>query len=518
MPNIIGGICCSVASSLNSCKYQNERDKELAELKEVAMLRATLPIHDISWGEAEDLFARHNIELMLKSNNQADFYLHYTDTQWWQKLVPYLTYSGEYYAEALDVDCITGDTPIWIRTSEGVSLIEVRELIPYGGYAEASNIQIFTRKGFVPLHSVRRKKSKKPIIRLLDSSDIGLTVDHKIIANPSLLDGKYVAAEYIAKEQLIKVIPSCLTEGIRACDTPFTYELAWAHGLFCAEGSAHIRKHGGNSGAMWNIRCGNEGYLERAMSALSLEYPEMKFYINNYPSEQLGAVTNYGPRKLPIHHLLCTPRERHNDGAKGLFVRKFRMDFYNSFGVKRVPIDILNGTMVTAMGFYDGIYAGDGGPVGVTSSSKLETMGLSVIVIKMGQNPRVTNDKGCSLVHGSSYYKTHERLKLRKTRHPGVEDVYDVSTENGEFIAGDVAIKNCDDYSKWANADSSKRFRLNGCVQLWGNSPYGFHAFSGVITGPDTIRIFEPNASFPCAGELLMIPNVYGWEPTKWKP
>ncbi len=76
--------------------------------------------------------------------------------------------------------------------------------------------------------------------------------------------------------------------------------------------------------------------------------------------------------------------------------------------------------------------------------------------------------------------------------------------------------KDCDDYSKKASADSSFNFGLN-TIQAWGHTPNEYHAFNLVKT-LDGYMIFEPNAGFECAGELMELNNKYGWSPDKWKP
>ena len=60
----------------------------------------------------------------------------------------------------------------------------------------------------------------------------------------------------------------------------------------------------------------------------------------------------------------------------------------------------------------------------------------------------------------------------------------------------------CDDYARWAAADSSKLFKLNGCLECWGHMPLGFHGFNMVITGEDSFALHEPNAGFGL-GELF---------------
>jgi len=89
-------------------------------------------------------------------------------------------------------------------------------------------------------------------------------------------------------------------------------------------------------------------------------------------------------------------------------------------------------------------------------------------------------------------------------------------TYSAELYA-EVERRDCDDYSKKASADAAWLFGL-GCIQVWGDTPYGRHAFNLVITSPTTVKIFEPNAGFECAGELMDLENEYGWKADSWKP
>ena len=77
--------------------------------------------------------------------------------------------------------------------------------------------------------------------------------------------------------------------------------------------------------------------------------------------------------------------------------------------------------------------------------------------------------------------------------------------------------KDCDDYSKKASADSSFYFGLN-CLQAWGDSALGYHAYNLLMVAPDAWKVFEPNGSFDVSGKLLDLDNRQGWIPRKWKP
>jgi hypothetical protein len=87
-------------------------------------------------------------------------------------------------------------------------------------------------------------------------------------------------------------------------------------------------------------------------------------------------------------------------------------------------------------------------------------------------------------------------------------------TYSAEYYA-ESERKDCDDYSKKASADASFYLGLN-VIQAWGTMPDGYHAFNLVKT--DTgYMVFEPNAGWECAGELLELDNKYEWKADKWK-
>lgn len=73
----------------------------------------------------------------------------------------------------------------------------------------------------------------------------------------------------------------------------------------------------------------------------------------------------------------------------------------------------------------------------------------------------------------------------------------------------------CDNYAKKASADAAFLFKLEGCLQCWGNIP-GYHAFNMVYTGKKTYALFEPNAGFVWAGKLFK-PGDNEYQPKSWK-
>ena len=75
----------------------------------------------------------------------------------------------------------------------------------------------------------------------------------------------------------------------------------------------------------------------------------------------------------------------------------------------------------------------------------------------------------------------------------------------------------CDDFARKCVADTAFYFGLNGCVNLWGRTPLGQHAFVGLPISKQELLICEPNKGFNFSGKLFK-PTENGYFPTSWKP
>lgn len=343
--------------------------------------------------------------------------------------------------ETLDArvgDCISGDTPVWVRCYGTPRLIEARELIPVGDYVQFGEMEILTPTGFAPLISVRRKKVRQTV-RLLTTSDIELTPEHKLLVNPNLHDiGRYCEAQSIRQGQILRFYPELGSNG-------GDYELGWALGLFFSDGSCGFRK----SSPQWRMVNTNTEYLERAAATFSRIYPDFIFPIRLFPSYSKGTLVDSSTfTSLRNHDTYCMDlllKHHSTNGYHNTFVRMFREIMYNPCKVKRVPDFVLNGSTEMARGFWDGACAGDGEKgcrnPRITKKGKLPSAGLAAVIHKLGKIPSMIPDN-----NGAIRINPVKSLQDRKQwRHiNNFREVFDITTGTGELIAGDIAIKNCD--------------------------------------------------------------------------
>jgi hypothetical protein len=350
---------------------------------------------------------------------------------------------GDYWAKPSETiknqigDCITGDTPVWIRVRGEISLVEIRELLPKGDFGVFGGIDIFTPSGFVPLNSITRK-GIRPTYRILSTSAVGITPEHKIIVNQNLHgNDRYQSVKEVNFNQIIRLYPEL---PIKLC---CNYETAWAYGLFFSDGSAGLGARG--KGGFWRIVNANRDYLKRAAIALAKIFPEFYFSIDSFDSYKKFFLTNLGPRQHKLYCLNAHLFYNHVNGLKDDLIKRFRADFYNGLGIKKVPSFILTGDTEVSAGFWDGVWAGDGQKDGnrITCKNKIGTLGLSMVLRKIGKVAYVTPDHEASRILGHNQIEEGKNWRIDG----GDQEVFDVSTASGEFVAGDLAIKNCDCFS-----------------------------------------------------------------------
>ena len=413
----------------------------------------------------------------------------------------------EFYYQGIGAgDCITGDTPIWIRTQKDdrrLRLIEVRELLPQGTkYGVFNGLEIFTPNGFSPLLSVKQKDPRRTI-RILARTDIGLTPEHKVLIRPNFHEnGRYCQADLVKKEDLLWYYPPLFSISHQGDKKKLgNYELGWAFGLFFADGYCNLRNTIGK--ADWCLTNTVTDKLERAKTSLELFYPNYGFDIQTFNSEQEGAITNFGKRKNSLKHLelLYKPKEKWSKRIPTFyrvpFIRAWRQMFYNSFGVKQVPNVILHGDNLLVRGFWDGANAGDGSGNNIVSVSKLSSIGLLALLHKTGQNLGIRKHKDKFALIGEGQLSRQEFWRFDDK----VLSVYDICTGNGEFVAGTLGVSNCDDIALFtASLLRSLGYQAN--IVLLDTEGQGFnHAVTQVTLNENTIMLDASTNKYPLGWE-----------------
>ena len=334
-------------------------------------------------------------------------------------------------------------------------------------------------------------------------------------------------------------------EGLFDCEVAI--ETAFGLGLFYADGSCGLREENSYAGAFWRIVGWKEEALERAKQAFEIEWSELTFPLRLYDDYKEGSLTNFGARRKSLYCLEVAPKERHNDGARGEFIKRFQHTLYFKSREKKVPAGVLESSLSSKKAFLEGVIAGDGkrnaspiavhGRMSVNELAELMDdvrwrysiqpdhgdMNFRIGYDRRGEGKgkileylegkdfvsqtRISRDTGVERTSCAKYLKELADEKLIEIEKPWRQRM------NAKLIA---PYTNCDDYARRATSDSAFLFKLNGCLECWGDSQWGYHAYSLVRVAPQQYRLSEPNAGAPWAGELMKFGDN-GYVPKHWR-
>ena len=327
-------------------------------------------------------------------------------------------------------DSVTGDTPIFCLGSDGKVMYHTIEEIGtgnwksyHGGKEECSakdNLLVWTERGFTKINRVIRHKTEKQIYRILTHTGlVDVTEDH------SLLDPKGIKV----KPSEVKVGTELLHSDLKIVnDDSINVEEAYVMGLFYGDGScgSYSSKYGVKN--TWAINNQDMKLLDDAKKKMEKLYPSHKFKI-------LDTMKSSGVYKL----VAC--------GDVKSIVENWREKLYSKRRHKRVPVEILNGSIKTKKEFMRGYYAADGdndknGYYRFDNKGKIGSAGLFYLNKCLGKNVSINDRADKSNVFRMTCTEKKQRKnpdkikRIRQLNGYESEYVYDLETDNHHFNAG----------------------------------------------------------------------------------
>jgi hypothetical protein len=258
-----------------------------------------------------------------------------------------------YFNEANDkkfqfwCDSVTEDTPIIIRRyKKFIDIIPIKELYPkysdmkgkYRKFKERAckyyhvpkEIEILTKEGnWSNIKYVFGHRVKKPVYKVTcGSATAKITGDHSLFR-----ENKEVKVKDLNIGDFIDVIdlPHFNNNNL------INEDLSWLYGFFAAEGHANYVKGRFSS---FSISNKNLEYLNRCREII-----ERYYCLSTSISKP-----QHGVYSLNLH----------GDNQRLDLIKRFRNNFYNSLSEKKVPIEILNGSLKVKEAFLNGLWDGDG--------------------------------------------------------------------------------------------------------------------------------------------------------------
>jgi len=352
--------------------------------------------------------------------------------------------------------------------------------------------------------SIRNAYKLKPVVFSRQALSLFLSDQLGLPASTiSLADEKYHIETWTKWGEIIDfdlIDQQIYLADTRDCKVPD--DLAFAYGLFFADGSCSLNKDGKYAGAGWRIVNSNKDYLERAKLGLDWEYNDsLTFEIKEYPSYRKGNKTNFGERKKTLYCLEAKPKRIgkkggrghsypiNNQGKRGKFIKEWRGYLYDTISsFKIVPKPLHDKYPEPKRAFLEGVIAGDGtqkktrsgrGAITVNRKNKRAVGELVGLMYALDWYIKVSFDEKQFTIH---YNPLKKYGKWRKRPEP---------PEWG-----------CDNFASLYSARASMIYGLNSCALAYGNiydartKKFLFrHAFNIIIShgnGALKLYLYEP--------------------------
>ena len=366
----------------------------------------------------------------------------------------------------IEWDSVTGDTPVFIRNKgkKEIDIIPIEDLSDGSLRNYVDGIETLTRAGWKNLEYVYCHEVDKMIYTVdTRGARIDVTGDHSLFSN-----GKTVLPKDLKKNDVIDIYPQTDFGGN---SKKINKEMAWFLGFFLSDGTITVRnrnkeikkRFGAQNnfckiGTSYELKIGNLNLsmLEHAKTILKNEFGlDSKIYdIGNVPNYR------YNYYKLDVitkrKNISMKERSEYSKKRKRIIRNIINMCYCKDKKTKKVPKQILNASNDTIVAFFDGLTDGDGhivtnekgfGMWSFGGKFKPFIAGVAYLLDRRG----ITYNMSCRKdklnitqirTHKPKEFCTHNVKK----GHPGIvtkvlkerkkQNVYDLSTEDGTFVAG----------------------------------------------------------------------------------
>ncbi len=360
----------------------------------------------------------------------------------------------------VEADSVPGYVPIYVQKNGLLDIIPIQDLHENTNELRlpgTKDYKVLSRDGWTDILYTKCHRTNKNIHRVTVSDGvIDVTEDHSLFDN----FGNELKSSDIERNDEILIKENPLPG---KCDS-ISPELAWAFGLFLAEGSIskqrvykEQKRKTWKSGCKFNISISmqNNEALTKAKNIFEKEL-----------WERLGPVCNRYP-KLKIYD---TMKSSATYRLEGFYNQKYYEFFLNTCysldgKTKKVPIEILNSTSEDVLSsFIDGAMLGDGYIAKLngrkqwcyTSHDWPLAAGFQYIMHRLGHLTRTSGryDKPMvlSIRKRFPYYvRGYKEIKLGRVLSNKVMNnhdkyVYDISTKDGSFTSaiGNIVLHNTD--------------------------------------------------------------------------
>lgn len=340
-------------------------------------------------------------------------------------------------------DSVTGDTPvilrdpktqqIYIKTIDDITT-EWQEYPEFKMFDQTirlekqyglTHYEVWCDKGWNPIKKVIRHKTNKKIYRVLTHTGVvDVTEDHSLIRSNY---EKVKPKDLKVGDDLLHSFPNEFNSNINIISN----DRAYIYGFFYGDGSCGKYECKSGLKYSWALNNSDLEVLNYLKVLLQKEYPDYKPIIYD-------TIESSGVYKLSINE-------------QKDFIEEYRPKFYDSNKYKKIPVEILNGSLDVIQSFFNGYWAADGcrkdkeliGCTRFDNKGKIGSAGLYYLMKRLGYKVSLNTrfDKP-DILRLTVTEKEQRKIcnKIKKIIEcPDVtteQFVYDLETEKGIFGCG----------------------------------------------------------------------------------
>ena len=347
-------------------------------------------------------------------------------------------------AEYIYGDSVANYTPTYVRVNGQIDICTIENLAEKYGennwvkcveegkqekeFCELQNVETWTDKGWTKLHRVIRHElaSHKKMVRVLTHTGlVDVTDDHSLLKP----DGNEISPKElkVGDELLHNSLP--IPENKNITSNEITVEEAQVMGFFFGDGSCGIYDCPSGKKSSWALNNASMDIINKYLDLCKKAHPEFDWVY-------MPTLESSGVYKITL--------KSKEYGSVTKFVEKYRAKMYSE-KAKKIPNEILFGSLEIRQAFWEGMYDADGdkdknGYTRIDQKNQISASHISWLAQSIGWTTSINTRQDKQNIYRITMTKKKQRKnpfaikKLHEIEYSGF--VYDLTTDNHHFAAG----------------------------------------------------------------------------------
>ena len=347
-------------------------------------------------------------------------------------------------AEYIYGDSVANYTPTYVRVNGQIDICTIENLAEKYGennwvkcveegkqekeFCELQNVETWTDKGWTKLHRVIRHElaSHKKMVRVLTHTGlVDVTDDHSLLKP----DGNEISPKElkVGDELLHNSLP--IPENKNITSNEITVEEAQVMGFFFGDGSCGIYDCPSGKKSSWALNNASMDIINKYIDLCKKAHPEFDWVY-------MPTLESSGVYKITL--------KSKEYGSVTKFVEKYRAKMYSE-KAKKIPNEILFGSLEIRQAFWEGMYDADGdkdknGYTRIDQKNQISASHISWLAQSIGWTTSINTRQDKQNIYRITMTKKKQRKnpfaikKLHEIEYSGF--VYDLTTDNHHFAAG----------------------------------------------------------------------------------